>query len=176
MKLRLSKWFYMLGILTLGGALVAIAGHVTKADGQVFFPRETLEGTWHVVVTQVNCQTGDAIGNPFSSYLSFYGNGTLTESTSNPGFGVGQRAPGLGVWHRSGRNSYYAKSIAFMLTATPPPPPPSGFKVGTQTIAQTITFDHNPDEFSSNAAIQFADNTGAVYLQGCAVATGDRFK
>ena len=176
MQARLSKWFYVLGILVFTGVLTLFVGHSAKAQANGFGPVELLEGTWQVQVTQVNCQTGAALGPAFPSYLSFYGNGTMAENTSNPGFLVGQRGPGLGVWHRSGRDTFYAKSVAFIYSATPPPPPPAGFKIGTQTITQTITFDHSFNEFSSNAAIQFADNTGTVYLQGCAVAAGKRFE
>jgi hypothetical protein len=53
------------------------------------------------------------------------------------------------------------------------------FKTGTQTISQTITFENDPDEFTSEATIEFADNatpTPNVYLNGCAIATGTRFK
>ena len=53
------------------------------------------------------------------------------------------------------------------------------FTTGTQTISQTITFENDPDEFTSEATIEFADNanpTPNVYLNGCAIATGTRFK
>jgi hypothetical protein len=176
MQFKLSQWFYMLGILAFAGVLILLTGHSTKAHAVSLFPIETLEGTWQVDVTQVNCQTGAALGPAFPSYLSFAGNGTMAENTSNPGFAAGQRGPGLGVWHRSGRDSYKVDSIAFILFSTPGSGPVPPFSAGTQTISQTITFDHSPDEWTSNAAIQFADNTGAVYRQGCAVASGKRFE
>jgi hypothetical protein len=165
----------MLVVLACGGALVLITGPTTQASAQGFFPFETLGGTWQVQVTQVNCQTGTAMGPAFPSYLSFFANGTMAENTSNPGFAVGQRAPGMGVWHRSGRDTFYAKSVAFILYSTPGAGTVPPFTAGTQTITQTITFGHNPNEFTADAAIQFADNSGSVYRQGCAVATGKRF-
>ncbi|HEY1463722.1 MAG TPA: hypothetical protein VGF44_09925 [Terriglobales bacterium] len=176
MKSRVSKWFYMLGILVFGGVLVLLAGKTTQASAEGFFPPETLEGTWQVQVGQVNCQTGAAMGPAFPSYLSFFGNGTMAENTSNPGFAIGQRAPGMGIWHRSGQDSYYAKSVAFILYSTPGSGTVPPFSAGTQTITQTITFHHSFNQFSADAAIEFADNTGTVYRQGCAVATGTRFK
>lgn len=176
MKARLTKLFHMLGILAFGCICMLCAGPTTKAHAQGFFPFQTLNGTWQVGVTQVNCDTGTAMGPTFPSYLSFFGNGTMAENTSNPGFAVGQRAPGMGVWHLSGRNTYYAKSVAFIMFATPGAGMVPPFSAGTQTITQTITFAHGPDDFTANAAIEFADTTGAVYRQGCAVATGKRFK
>jgi hypothetical protein len=175
MKVRLSKWIFRLAVLACGGALVLLAGSATHASAQGLFPFETLGGTWQVQVAQVNCETGAAMGPAFPSYLSFFSNGTMAENTSNPGFAVGQRAPGMGVWHRSGRNTYYAKSVAFIMYSTPGAGTVPPFTAGTQTITQTITFEHNPNEFSADAAIQFADNAGNVYRQGCAVATGKRF-
>lgn len=175
MNFKLPRLFYILGIFIFTGVLAVLCGPVNKVQAQGF-PLLALEGTWQVRVTQVNCQTGDAMGPSFPSYLSFFGNGTMAENTSNPGFAVGQRAPGMGVWHLSGRNTYYAKSIAFILYSTPGSGPVPPFSAGTQTITQTIKFDHDPNQFTTNAAIEFADNTGAVYRQGCAVATGQRFK
>ncbi len=176
MQYKLSKWFYMLGILAFAGVLILLVGHSAKAHADRFYPSETLEGTWQVEVTQVNCQTSAPLGPTFPSYLAFAGNGTMAENTSNPGFAAGQRGPGLGVWHRSGRDSYKVDSVAFILFSTPGSGPVPPFSAGTQTISQTITFDHHPDAWSSTAAIQFADAGSNVYRQGCAVAVGKRFQ
>ncbi len=45
-----------------------------------------LEGSWTVKVTQHNCETGDPVGKPFLSLLTFSRGGTLLESTNNPMF------------------------------------------------------------------------------------------
>ena len=135
-----------------------------------------LVGTWRVRVQLVNCQTRTPLGMPFASLLTFNEGGTLTGSTSNPGFAVGQRGPEQGVWERDGHYRYEAKSVAFIFFATAPNPPISpGFNAGTQTISQSIKFDSNPDEFTSDATIQFFDITGTSYRQGCASAVARRF-
>ncbi len=116
------------------------------------------------------------MGMPFASLLTFNEGGTFTGSTSNPGFAVGQRGPEQGVWEREGHSTYEAKSVAFIFFATTPNPPISpGFNAGTQTISQSIKFDSNPDEFASDATIQFLDAAGTLYRQGCASAVAKRF-
>jgi hypothetical protein len=65
----------------------------------------------------------------------------------------------LGIWSHDGRHTYLAKSIAFIHFSTPGTPPTvPPFKLGTQTIAQTIEFQDDPDAFNSDATIEFADN------------------
>jgi len=140
-----------------------------------------LIGTWRVTVTQANCSTGATLGT-FQSILTFADGGTMAEGTSNPAFGPGQRGAGQGIWQYTGHRSYTAKSIAFINydTQAPNPPKVPPFKMGTQTIAQTIQFNDNPDEWTSNATVQFADSTGTVYspspVPPCVTATAHRFE
>lgn len=175
MKLTWRRLSYRLGILALFCALWTVPV-LAQNDGDDGFGGRGLGGTWSVKVILTNCQTGATIGNLFSSYLSFAGNGTMTEETSNPGFAIGQRGVGLGVWSRSGWNTYSAKSVAFIFYTTAPAPPVSpGFTAGTQTITQNITL-LNRDEWTANAMVQFADSTGAVYRNGCSIAKAERFQ
>jgi len=178
----------MIGTATLAGALIALAvgssstraqtSDGTCGDSHCMQRQDpALGGTWEVMVALVNCQTGATIGQPFPSLLTFAGNGTMVETTHNPSFAIGQREPGVGVWSRSGPRTYYARSEAFIQFTTAPAPPTSpGFLAGTQTIAQTIVFDADPDHWTSDAQIQFADNSGSVYRQGCAQAAAQRFQ
>ncbi len=138
-----------------------------------------LEGTWLVTVTQKNCNTGATLGT-FHSILTFADGGTMSEDTTNPVFAPGQRGAGQGYWHYEGGRTFYAKSIAFINFNTPLPPAGPVFKIGTQTIEQTIQFMHdNPDEWSSTATVQFLDSTGTAYFPSpvpmCVTATAVRF-
>jgi hypothetical protein len=45
---------------------------------------------------------------------------------------------------------------------------------GTQRITQTIQV--NGDQLSSNATVQFFDESGKELVKGCASATGERVK
>ena len=175
------------GVATLGllAGIALISGREVSARpgeqsdwrDREFRGRE-LHGTWTVQVTQYNCQTEQPLGPAFASFLTFDEGGTSTETTENPGFAAGQRGPGHGVWQFDGDHTYKAKDTAFILFTTPPSTMPMspGFTYGTQTIAQIITFANGPDEFTSDATVQFADATGKVYRQGCAKATAQRYE
>lgn len=138
------------------------------------YRQHDLVGTWQVTVQLNNC-SGALVGSPFPSLLTFDDGETMIENTTNPSFAVGQRGTGHGIWQYQGHGTYFAKSVAFINFTTTPPPPP-GFLAGTQTISQTIEFNDGPDQWTSVAAIEFADTTGAVYRQGCATASAQRFE
>jgi len=160
-------------VLTLVGLVVLLFGQIATAEDW----GNSLLGTWQVQVTQVDCQTGAALGPAFPSLLTFAVGGTMAEDTTNPVFGPGQRGAGQGVWGVRGRSSYAAKSVAFINYTTQPDPQTHnpGFEAGQQAITQDITFDRHSGQWSSQAEIVFTDTTGAVYRQGCAIASGKRF-
>jgi hypothetical protein len=148
------------------------------AAAQSEYREARLVGTWRVQVTQVDCVTGAPLSpTPFPSLLTFAVGGTMAEDTTNPAFGPGQRSAGQGTWDHNGRHTYGARSVAFINYTTPPNPATHnpGFEAGEQTITQTITFKDDSDTWTSTAAIEFADVTGTVYRQGCAVASAQRF-
>lgn len=95
-----------------------------------------LEGSWTVQVTQVNCETGAALGSPFLSLLTFAQGGTLVETTSNPMFFPAVRGPGHGVWSHLDRRLFKAVSVAFITV--------NGALASTQTISQTIEMGMTP--------------------------------
>ena len=173
-----TKTWKSIGALAAVGALVLSLGLAATARTERGDSEDRgLEGTWAVTVNLQNCQTGVNMGATFNSYLIFARGGTLSESTSNPGFAIGQRGPELGIWSRERHHEYSAKSTAFIFYTTPPSLPASpGFNAGTQTITQTIDYDEDTDSWTANAAISFADTTNTVYRQGCAVASGQRYQ
>jgi len=181
MSPKLLKGVWAVAALALSGTLVL--GSARRMSAQPALPeRESLhgrelQGTWRVQVQQYNCQTNAPIGKPFASLLAFADGGTLTETTGNPGFAPGQRTTGFGIWSHEAQHTYSAKSVAFLVYTTPPNPPmPPGFTAGTQTITQNIEFKDGPDQFTSDATVQFADTTGTVYRSGCAAATAQRME
>ena len=138
------------------------------------FRAGSLVGTWRVQVTTYNCATG--VENPaFPAYLTFGVDGTLVETTANPGFVAGQRSPGHGSWERTGHNSWRAVSEAFLLFSSTAHGPFPGFAQGLQRLEQSIEFTGR-DRISSEATTEFLNAAGAVTLTGCARATGTRFE
>jgi hypothetical protein len=133
------------------------------------FEARTLLGSWTVQVTQVNCETGEALGSPFLSMLTFGEGGILLETTSNPMFFPAVRGPGHGVWSYAPNRSFKAVSIAFITL--------NGELVKTQTINQTIELGEDPDTFkTTSASVAVVPAGGGPTISGCAIATGARIK
>ena len=59
-------------------------------------PERTIQGVWRTMVTPVNCQTGDPLGPPFASLLTFNTGGTMSEYGISPGLSPALRSPGHG--------------------------------------------------------------------------------
>ncbi|MGC1416179.1 MAG: hypothetical protein WA817_12900 [Candidatus Acidiferrum sp.] len=166
------------GIRRITYSLVIVATVVLAAawSATAWVPRgdDELVGTWNVTV-QLNDCNGNNLGSTFPSLLTFADGQTYTEDTLNPSFAVGQRGSGHGIWEFRGHHSYYAKQVAFIQFTTTPPPPP-GFTQGTQTVTQTIDFNHGPDQWMANANVTFADMSGTTYRSACATATATRME
>jgi hypothetical protein len=183
MKSQISKRISAgtaLAVLALGG-IVALTGQAATAQAtRVSAARQVgigqyIVGTWRVTVQLYDCATEAPIGPTFASLLTFNAGGTMTGSTTNPGFAVGQRGPDAGIWERNGWRTYMAKSIALLNYTTPPNPPSNpGFLAGTQTLTQRIRFE-NVDRFTSDATTEFFDVAGNSYRKGCASAVAQRF-
>lgn len=138
--------------------------------------RPTLEGTWWVQVTALSDCTSRKPLASFAAILTFARGGTMTGTTTNPVFAVGQRGPDHGVWSRAGGRHYQASSAAFLLfTSAPNPPANPGFQAGYQRLDQAITLT-DADHFASDAVTQFYDTAGNKYREGCATATARRFE
>lgn len=141
-----------------------------------------LIGAWSVTVTlhpAGNCN-GPVIAPPFSSIVMFSRGGTVTESTSNPGFEHGQRGTGLGVWWLNENGSYSATDVAYILFTSSnysPGPPPVGFAAGTQEITHTIWLNRNATQWTDTATVQFYDvNHNPLKQAACATATAVRLQ
>ncbi len=129
----------------------------------------TLVGSWTVQVTQVNCESGETLGSPFLSMLTFGDGGVMLETTSNPMFFPAERGPGHGVWSYVRGRSFKAVSVAFITL--------NGELAKTQTISQTIEFGEDPDTFkTTSAAVTIVPADGGPTISGCAIATGTRIR
>jgi hypothetical protein len=132
------------------------------------FDGSRLEGTWTVQVQLVDCTTGNPLGNPFLSLLTFARGGTETETTANPMFFPAERSPGHGVWSRIDKHNYLATSTAFITL--------NGALVKKQKITQNIQMGGSSDSFTSTASVEFFDPAGNLLATGCATAAGQYFK
>lgn len=173
-----SRWKSTLAVASLVAAAAAAIWPLS-ANAQEYQQRNrgTLEGTWWVQVTALSdCTLRTPVGS-FAAMLTFARGGTMTGTTTNPVFAVGQRGPDHGVWSRAGApRRYRASSAAFLLFTTAPNPPMNpGFQAGHQRLDQAITLT-DADHFTSDAITQFFDATGHKYREGCATAVARRFE
>jgi hypothetical protein len=167
MKSNICKALFTLVIT--GVCVLSLAEAASAQTDDWDFGARRLEGSWTVQVTQRNCQTGDAIGAPFYSLLTFARGGTLVESTVNPMFFPAVRGPGHGVWSHTGYRTFRALSVAFITS--------NGVLVKTQTITQTIEMGNDPNSFTTpSASVVFVPAGGGPTITGCATATGTRIE
>jgi hypothetical protein len=131
-----------------------------------------LTGAWWVTVTQLNCATHLPLPiPPFTSMLLFSRGGTLTETTSNPGFVAGQRSTGFGTWALAADGTYTATDVAYILFPSGP------FQRGTQKLSHVISLNSDASAFTDVATLQFFDINGASpYISGCASASAIRLR
>jgi hypothetical protein len=137
----------------------------------------TLEGTWWVQVTALTDCVSQVPLTSFTALLTFAKGGTMTGTTANPAFAIGQRSPDHGVWFRSrAAHGYRASSVALLLFGTSPNfPATPGFQAGSQRLSQAIDVT-DPDHFTSEAVSEFFDVGGNKYREGCATGVGQRFE
>jgi len=145
-------------VLVLAGALVQpFGGNATAGPNG----EGTLQGTWRVQVTPINCQTGAPLG-------------TLTEVVNAAAFLPGQVTPGLGVWSHTQADAYKAVWEVFILFDTPPTVPGFPLKRGVQRLMRDI--EVHGDQMTFNGSSQFFDTNGNVLAVACASGTGTRFE
>jgi hypothetical protein len=134
----------------------------------------TVHGVWSLVVTVRNCDTGDALGPPFRSLVTFHQGGTISESVGTLSFAPNQRTPAHGLWAHDGGQSYRLRMIAAILFDTDPPTP-AGFKAGWQVFDSKITLS-DADHQTATAVVRFYDLNGQVYRTVCPTHVGERFR
>jgi hypothetical protein len=164
-------------VVVLAAALVVGSALGSSAQDYRNFSSRTLQGTWWVHVTALTDCVSRTPLISFSALLTFADGGTMTGTTTNPGFAVGQRSPDHGVWtRRRASHTFKASSVALILFTTAPNfPQTPGFQAGSQRLDQTIALT-DPDHFTSDAVTTFFDATGLKYRLGCATALGERFE
>ena len=147
-------------------ALGAVAAGPKDASGRDHssIQSRTLEGTWRVEITLLNCQTGAAFGAPFPALASFAQGGTVT--TADGGLSPAVRGTGLGTWWHAPGGGFSAVSEAFLFN--------SGVRVGLQRINQDIDVAVDGETFAANVRSEIEDAAGNVTMTGCATSVGRR--
>jgi hypothetical protein len=159
----------MFAILGLSLALTPAAQAQSQQSAQ------GLTGAWWVTVSVFDCSTLAPRGR-FTSMLLFSRGGTLTETTSNPGFLPGQRSVGFGTWALNDDGTYSASDVAFILFAGGAGP--TQFQQGTQKLTHSITLNGDASQWTDRATVDFYNATGVpiVPMHACATASATRIQ
>jgi hypothetical protein len=129
-----------------------------------------LAGTWNVLLTARNCETGEPLAT-IRELQTFNQGGTLIASTSRvpPGF---RFSPGHGVWSHETENTYKFRLKLFRFDS-------AGVFVGSIIAHQTITLNNKASEYESSGGITFLDtndNPVPVPPPGCSTTTATRLE
>jgi hypothetical protein len=135
----------------------------------------TIEGTWLIQVTPLNCATNAPVGPSFPSLVTYSRDGAVSESTGTVAFAPGQRSAGHGEWERAGHGSFTQHVVALILFPSSATPTSPGFEAGWQTLENTITLV-DADNTTAVGTNQLYRGNGEVYRMGCSRAVGRRFE
>ncbi|MEO8043160.1 MAG: hypothetical protein ABI646_11150 [Acidobacteriota bacterium] len=125
-----------------------------------------LEGSWDVLVTPYNCQTGvPATTTP--SMLTFNQGGTMTEIGSR--IAPALRGSGHGVWSHGLMGEFSGTFQFFRFNA-------DGTLAGRQIVIQSITLDRDGNGFTSDATSTVLGVAGNVLSTGCSSGVATRFE
>ncbi len=161
-------------LLALTALCGSVSAHNNGNEPNFALANAKLTGTWVVRVTTFNCSTL-VESPPFTSYLTFGADGSIVETTANPAFLPGQRSAGHGYWERTGRNFYHMASEAFIQFSSVARPPVPPFKRGYQRLEGGLEMTGR-NGFTTDSAVTFFDDAGAVVMAGCAKAVGERME
>jgi hypothetical protein len=164
-KMNLKK---QIAVIVL--ALTATTSLVWSQDRQALPSptAPTLQGTWRVTGTVVDCITGQDIFS-FPRIETFNQGGTYTGYGVPPGGDPGQGTE-YGVWQREpGSQNYLVRIVAYLYT-------PEGDFDGRVEITATDHLTSANSFESSSVTVQFFDADGNLVFTGCARETGTRFE
>src|SRR5438034_9821924 len=150
-------------------ALTATSSPVWSQDKQALQSptAHTLQGTWRVTRTSVDCITGQDILS-FPAIRTFNQGGTCTGYAVPPGGDPGQGTE-YGVWQREpGSQNYSVRVVFYSYTA-------EGDFDGRGEATEAIQLT-TADSFTGTGTVQFFDADGNLLFSGCGRATATRFE
>ena len=150
-------------------ALTATTSPVWSQDKQALQSptAQSLQGTWRVTGTVVDCITGQDIFS-FPRIETFHQGGTYTGYGVPPGSDPGQGTE-YGVWQREpGSQNYLVRVVAYSYTA-------EGDFDGRGEATEAIQLT-TADSFTGTGTVQIFDADGNLIATICARETGTRFE
>jgi hypothetical protein len=143
MRMTIFRTCAILALALVGSQTVALAQN-----------SNSVEGTWDVSVTVINCQTG-AVIRTVRSLQMFSHDGSFTETAN-----TFLRGSSLGSWARSGGQTFGATYWFFRYTST------GGF-ASIARVLDSITLSQDGSTFTASGMIQDYDASNNLISTGC---------
>jgi hypothetical protein len=133
-----------------------------------------LEGTWNVVLTPRNCDTGVPFPS-FAEIITFMSGGTMIDSTSALLALPATKTPGQGVWSHLTGNTYQY-SFKFFNFGPDPNDNTKTVLLGSTIVSQTLELNSTANEYTSSGTAQFSNTSGVPGPLRCSTTTATRFE
>lgn len=155
----------------MGGAAFVILLLITIAQIGVSAPangegERTLVGSWNILVTLRDCQSGTPIVS-FPAMETYNQGGTL-QQTAPPAPGA-TFLPGHGVWSHEAGGGYSAAFQFFGIT-------PVGFVDSRTVVRSAISLGQDGKSYSSTETSETFDANGNLLVSACSTSTATRFE
>ena len=122
-----------------------------------------LEGTWNVIVTIRNCQTGASLTS-FKAMDLFIQGGSVVDTNAAP---PSTRGPGFGSWEFLGDHDFNTTLRFFLYN-------PDGTFAGVRRIAQNIAMGDDNNSWESTVGITVFNPAGDQIATACGTAVASR--
>jgi hypothetical protein len=167
-QMRNSKAVYginLVPVFALAVMLLLTTSELGAQQGNSESQAGRIEGTWRLLITVRDCQTG-AEQRTFPALFAFAKGGILTETTA--GQPPALSTPGFGVWRHMDGHSYSAVFEYFIFN-------PAGAWIQTHRFTRAIELDKDADAFTDSIKLQIFDISGNLIVTGCGTSVALRF-
>jgi hypothetical protein len=139
---------------------LASASPLADTDGR---GSRAIEGTWNVVVTIRNCETGAPVAT-FKAMNMFIQGGSVIDTNAAP---TSTRGPGLGSWEFVGDHDFRSTLRFYIYNA-------DGSFAGVRRLAQNYSMAPDNNSWESTVAITVFDAAGNMIATACGTAVASR--
>ena len=139
-----------------------LAGSSPLADDEGRGSR-AIEGTWNVLVTIRNCETGAPVAT-FKAMNIFIQGGSVIDTNAAP---TATRGPGFGSWEFVGDHDFRSTLRFYIYN-------PDGSFAGVRRLAQVYSMGADNNSWESTVAITVFDAAGNMIATACGTAIASR--
>jgi hypothetical protein len=171
-KIKEHKMNLKKQVIVIAVALAATICLAWGQDGQSLraINNQTLQGTWRVTRTAIDCQTREPLFS-FPSTMTFNQGGTYTGYGVAPGIETpATKSPEYGYWLNShGPRTYTIRVLAYTYE-------PDGTFAGWVEVTSAAQVAIGGNAFTSEDTLKVFDADGNLLFEPCGTTTGTRFE